>query len=245
MKERYPGKAALCAAFLFTALLIPSLSAAQVSISPIRVDLDKSRTKDIIRVGNQRDSEASYEVEVVAWSQTDDRREIYTPTEDVLAVPPLFTLQPGDEQIVRVGLLTDVDGSTELAYRVFITELADPEQAESEGAAVNMRLRLGVPLFVAPTTLPHATLDYESSRLMDTNLFLRLRNSGNIHVRVSEVQYTAPGAGEADVESAAIYILAGQSAYVPVALPDGRRAGTVRLVTDTLGVVEYDLASLD
>jgi fimbrial chaperone protein len=245
MNERYPWKAALCAAFLVTGLLNSSLSGAQVSISPVRINLDQSQTKDTIRVGNQRDTEASYEIEVVAWSQTDDRREIYTPTEDVIAVPPLFTLKPGDEQVVRVGLLTDVDDSTERAYRVFITELADPDDAEVEGAAVNMRLRLGVPLFVAPTALPHATLDFENSMQLEDNLFMRLRNSGNTHVRVSEIHFLAPNLTEPAVESAAIYILAGKSAYVPVVLTDGKLEGTVHLVTDTLGIVEYDLASLD
>jgi fimbrial chaperone protein len=207
----------------------------------VRIDLSDDHTKDVIRVSSQADSTMSYQVEIVAWSQSEDRREIYTPTDEVIAVPPLFTLQPGEEQIVRIGMLTDADSSNERSYRMFITELAAPQEEENNMTGVNMRLRLGIPVFIAPHALPYATLDYFDSKQMNDQLFMQLRNSGNTHVRISEIQFLAPGAEQADIESAAIYILAGQTAYVPVVLPGTRRVGRVTLVTDTLGTVEYEL----
>lgn len=243
MNERYLGKAVLCAAFLLIFGGMPSAAIAQVAISPVRVDLSDDHTKDVIQISSQADKTMSYEVEIVSWSQSEERREIYSPTDDILAVPPLFTLQPGEEQIVRIGMLTDANPSTEQSYRMFITELAGPQEEVAKSTGVNMRLRLGVPVFVAPRALPVATLDHIDSRQMENQLFMQMRNNGNTHVRISEVRFHSPGASEPQGEAAAIYILAGQTAYIPVALPDSRREGKVTLVTDTLGTVEYELSA--
>lgn len=243
MKERYIGKAVLCTAFLLIFWGPLTTAEAQVAISPIRVDLSDDHTKDVIRISSQASSTMSYQVEIVSWSQSDERREIYEPTDEVLVVPPLFTLQPGEEQIVRVGMLTDADPSVERSYRMFITELAAPQEEKREVTGVNMRLRLGVPVFVAARALPSASLEHIGSKQMENQLFMQMHNSGNTHVRISEVQFHAPGAEEPQIESAAIYILAGQSGYVPIVLPDTRRAGKVTLVTDTLGNVEYELSA--
>ena len=140
MNERSKGKAAITAAFLIFSVLLATTGYASLNISPLRVELSGDHDKDVIRITNQESSTKSYQVEVVSWSQTDEKREVYSPTEDILAVPPLFTMNPGEDQIIRVGLLTDPDSSTEQSYRLFITELAPPEEEKTESA------RLFVPL---------------------------------------------------------------------------------------------------
>jgi len=243
MNERYLWKAVLGTAFLLILGGHLLTAEAQVAISPVRIDLSDDHNKDVIRISSQSETTVSYQVEIVSWSQSEERREIYSPTEDVLAVPPLFTLPPGEEQIVRVGLLTDADPSTEQSYRMFITELAGPQEEKAETTGVNMRLRLGIPVFVAPRALPNSSLNLVDSRQIENQLFMQMQNSGNTHVRISEVQLHTPGIEGPQIESAAIYILAGQSGYVPVVLPDSRREGKVTLVTDTLGNVEYELSA--
>ena len=111
--ERYSGKAAVIAAFLLFSGGFVTDAAAQVAVSPVRVDLSEHHDKDEVRITNQESETRSFEVEIVAWSQTDERREVYSPTEDIIAVPPLFTLEPGEEQVVRVGMLTEADPSVE------------------------------------------------------------------------------------------------------------------------------------
>lgn len=241
MKERYTWKAAVGAAFLFISAVLSNPALAQVAVSPVRIDLSDEHTKDVIHITNQDATTKSFEVELVAWSQTDDRREVYTPTEDILAVPPLFSLEPGEQQIVRIGMMTGADPSVERSYRMFVTELAPPQAEKVQATGVNLRLRLGIPVFVAPKALPYATLEHFDSMQIEDQLFLHLRNRGNTHVKVSEVRYLAPGMAEPEIESAVIYILAGQTGYVPVVLADGRRGGKVTLVTDALGNMEYEL----
>ena len=105
MAERYSSKAAVSAALLFFFINAASIAHAAISVSPVRLDLSVTNDKEVIRVSNHEDRQKSYQVEVVAWSQGEGKPEIYAPTDAVLAVPPLFTLQPGDEQLVRVGML--------------------------------------------------------------------------------------------------------------------------------------------
>lgn len=243
MNERYLRKAAFFAAFLLISVGQVNQASAQVAVSPVRIELSNDHSKDVVRVINQVDKTMSYQVEVVAWSQTNERREIYTPTEDIIAVPPLFSIAPGEEQIIRLGMISDADASVERSYRMFITELAPQQEEESRSTGVNMRLQLGIPVFVSPSALPNAALDYFDSRQIENQLFMQMRNSGNTHVKISEIHYLAPGKEEPQAAPAAIYILAGQTGFVPITLPSGKREGTVSLLTDTLGTVEYDLSA--
>lgn len=244
MSERSPWKAVRRTAFLLISSTLFSAAHAQLAISPVRVDLGSDNTKDVIRVTSQAADARSYEVEVVAWSQQGDEREIYAPTEEVLAVPPLFTLEPGAEQIVRIGMVSGADPAVERAYRMFITELAPPQQEEREQTGVNVRVRLGIPVFVAPEAEQRAALALIDGQQSGETMRLRFKNAGNMHVRISEVRYLPPGAEKPEVEAAAVYILAGQGGSLPVTVPGARRGGTVTLVTDTLGDVEYDLSAL-
>lgn len=240
--ERYSGKAAVIAAFLLISGGFVTEAAAQVAVSPLRIDLNDHHNKDEVRITNQESGPRSYEVEIVAWSQTDERREVYSPTEDIIAVPPLFTLAPGEEQVVRVGMLTEADPSIERSYRMFVTELASPQPEEQSTSGIKMRLQFGLPVFVAPAALPSASLDYFDSMRIDDQFFMHLRNHGNTHVKISEVQYLAPGKEEPVTAPAVIYILARQTGYVSVELPGDAVEGKVTLVTDTLGDLEYELS---
>jgi len=242
MTERYFRKAAGLAAFLFIFLGAGSMALASISVSPVRLDLDASHDKDVIRVTNQEDRQKSYQVEVVAWSQTADDPEVYAPTEAILAVPPLFTLQPGEEQLVRIGLLEAPDAGREQSYRVFITEIAPPQPEVSASSGVSMRLQIGVPLFVAPSGLPRASFDLVGTENIGGKLYARFQNNGNIHVKVSEIRYLASGIEDEVTEPTATYVHAGQSGLLAVPSHDGRAAGTLTVVTDSLGTLEYDLA---
>ena len=75
MIERYSRKAAVIAAFLFTLALFAQGAHASIDVSPVRLDLSESHDKDVIHIGNRDETGKSYQVEVVAWSQTDERRE--------------------------------------------------------------------------------------------------------------------------------------------------------------------------
>lgn len=244
MKERANRKAASIAAFLVVLGMAASSAYGSLSVSPVRVVLGDDHDKDVVRIANQESSAKSYEVEIVAWSQTEERREAYAPTDDILAVPPLFSLNPGEEQLLRVGMLVPADADTERSYRMFITELAPPETEKTEKAetsGITMRLQIGIPVFVTPNAAPTSTLEFVKLTQVAEQQVIQFRNSGNTHVKVTEVQYLAPGSIDAVVTPALVYILAGQMAYLPLRASSNKLAGTFSIVTENNGTLHYDL----
>ena len=240
--ERFTGKAAALAAFLTCLLGSAGVANASVAISPVLIELSEQGTKEVVRVTNTSDAAKSFEVTTVAWSQSEKEREIYADTDELLAVPPLFTLQPGESQNVRVGLMRRASETTELAYRVFFTELAPPEIEEEATTGINMRLRFGVPVFVAPLAEVSTSVEFVGLSIVDGHTFMELKNTGNVRIKVNEIRYLAPFANEKEVTPAVFYLHAGKTGYLPVELPGESASGTVELVTDTAGVLEYVLS---
>ena len=83
-----------------------------------------------------------------AWSQDGGADELVE-TQELLAVPPLVTIPPGERQIVRIGHLATPSPDLEKSFRVIVTELP-PNAGGGSGSALSMRLRLSIPVFVAP-----------------------------------------------------------------------------------------------
>ncbi|MDJ0813868.1 MAG: fimbria/pilus periplasmic chaperone [Woeseiaceae bacterium] len=241
--ERNARKAAFFAAFLL--LLGTSAAAlASVNVSPVLLEMSESKDKDVVRVTNSSGVAKSFEVNAVTWTQSDQEREIYSATDDVLAVPPLFTLQPGQTQVVRIGLMRPVDETTELAYRVFFTELAPPETSD-ENNGVNMRLRFGIPVFVAPLAPAHSAVQLVQLATLGNQTAVQLRNSGNVRVKVMEIRYLPSPESAPEVTPAVFYLHPGMTGYLPVDIPGANATGTLELVTDTAGVLKYVLAELE
>jgi len=238
MTERYRGKAARVAAFLF---LLAGVAEAAVDISPVRLDLGDGHSRDILRFGNQGAVTQSYEVEVMRWTQSVDGRDEYEPTDDLIAVPPVFTLEPGETQVIRVGMLGSASPDREMAYRIFITELAPPQPDEPTSSGVSMRLRLGVPVFVAPSGESLASIEWTGVERDGDRMYLGLRNAGNVHVKVTEVKHVAPEMQEESTQPALLYLLPGHDGRVAVDLPQGNAVGSILLETDTAGTLEYAL----
>ena len=240
--ERHTGKAAVTAAFLILLAAFPLAAAASVSISPVLLELSARHDKDVLRVANASDAAKSFEINVVGWTQSEAQREIYADSADLVAVPPLFTLEPGAEQVVRIGLMRNPDPQTEMAYRVFITELAPPDNEDRTQSGINMRLRFGVPVFVAPLAEGAAALDFTGLESISGHTFMKLANSGNVRVKITEIRYRPPLEEHSASATASFYLHPGKSGLLPLAFPDLSAGGTIELVTDTAGVLEYALA---
>lgn len=243
MMERFNRKAVLCTAFLVFFSMYSGPSLAGMGVSPVLVNLSDQITKGAVEVSNQDDISRSYQVEIVAWSQTEEQREEYAPTEDVLVVPPLFTLGPGESQQVRVGMLAPADPDVERAFRMFITELEPPPISGEKKVGLTMRLQMGLPVFIAPASAkPKVALQYAASFKADSEVFVRFRNDGNVHIKVTEVRFKARGSDEWLKKPSVFYMLPGSTGLLPFALPEGASAGTMVIVTDTRGELTYELA---
>ena len=86
------------AACLFSA----ASSAGSFNVAPIRIELPAARRAASIEVQNSGDAAAQLQVERFLWKRDNGGDDDLEATEAFLVTPPIFTLQPGQRQIVRV-----------------------------------------------------------------------------------------------------------------------------------------------
>ncbi|MDH3507704.1 MAG: fimbria/pilus periplasmic chaperone [Gammaproteobacteria bacterium] len=159
-------------------------AAASLDVNPVLVDIVVPTEPVELRVTNTGTDDLSLQIDTRIWTQTADGTDDLNFTDLLLAVPPLFTVTPGEQQIVRIGYLGAPSEDFEMSFRLLLTELAPPA-AERDRSALNMRMQLSIPVFVAPLSgvaAPQIVLDSIEPATDGANL--TLRNTGNAHAKV-------------------------------------------------------------
>ena len=128
------------------ALLLGSTlaEAASLSVVPISVDVVRPAAIGTVTLRNRESRPLSAQVRVFRWTQVDgeDRLE---PTEDVVASPPIVTINSGADYVVRLERIAAREIAGEEAYRAVIDELPNPNRQRN--GAIALVLRYLVPVF--------------------------------------------------------------------------------------------------
>jgi fimbrial chaperone protein len=199
-------------AFRFAATLaalfaLSDALAGSFSVAPVRLDVRMPRRAVSFEVQNTGDRPAQIQVERYRWVADNGGDDQLEPTEDVIATPPIFTLSPGQKQIVRVLVFGAQDPAREGTYRVILQEtpLNDPPPN-----AVRALLRISMPLFITPQG---AKPDIVWTAGRDGERWsLTMENVGNAHAQITAAR---TGAGES-VDRARGYLLPGEKRRVTV-----------------------------
>jgi len=125
---RSTGMAASCWLILGAGFAIPA-SAGSLKINPVHINLPAANKSVSLKMTNGAAANVSVRVLTYGWTQVDGR-DVYTPTNNVIVSPPIFTIAPGATQLVRVGLRTPA--SSPQAYRLVVEEV--PEAGPAGGA---------------------------------------------------------------------------------------------------------------
>lgn len=197
--------AALMAAFLFAS----EAFAGSFTVAPIRLELKQPRRAVSMEVQNTGDRPAQIQVERYRWIADRDGEDQLEPTEEVIATPPIFTLAPGQKQIVRVIAFGAPDPAKEAAYRVILQETALDDPPPN---VVRALLRISIPMFITPAGA-RPSLALTSIREGDA-WWLSLENAGNAHAQITGAR-TAGG----DPIKANGYLLPGERRRVRIPAP--------------------------
>jgi fimbrial chaperone protein len=193
------------------AFLLPGFAtAAGWNIDPVRIELSQEQQTAALTITNDSDQPTSIQIQAVDWSQVDGK-DVFSPTREILISPPLVTIAPKAEQIIRVALRRPADSSSELAYRINLQELPPPPSPEFVG--VQVALRIGLPVFVQSQkggVAPKAI--WKVTKVADDTLKVEVRNQGTAHIQISDFAlYVAGGEKPITDESVSSYVLAGQT----------------------------------
>jgi len=186
--RRYAGLLACMAG----CLLGPPALAASLQVSPVTIDLQARQNSEGLWLSNSGTQPLQAQVRVYAWVQ-EGGEDLLKPTNDMVASPPMLTIQPGQRQIVRLVRVGagQAPPSMEKAYRVVMDELPVGEGAEG----VKFVLRYSVPIFIAPpTTEPAARGQAIAAPPLDWGLqdgpagvVLTASNKGRVRAKVTNV----------------------------------------------------------
>lgn len=168
--------------FILLALLTPTSNALAVpglTVMPMRVNLDNKQRSDQLTVTNNGTTPRLLHVEAKLWEQGEGK-DRYTSTDALLVVPPLLRVEAGDEKVVRLGLRGILSGTREHAFRIFFTEVP-PKITKTAGPAVQITVRIGVPVYANAAAPPKAT----TQAAADAGLTATARLGGAKHVHLT------------------------------------------------------------
>lgn len=229
---------ALCAAVL---VCQTAAWAGSFQVNPIRVDLTPRAQTAALSVKNTGEESVVVQVSLEAWSQ-DSEKDVYTATKELLATPPVMTIPPNEERIVRVGLRRAPDRARELSYRLFLQEVPPPPKPGFQGLVV--ALRIGLPVFVAPAQGQAAPrIVWKGTRMPDGKLKISATNEGTAHLQVADISVATADTGNTVANHSGLtYVLPDQRREwtMPLTAPLGASRIRVKAVTDA-GNLDADI----
>lgn len=159
-------------------------SAGGLSIWPVQVNLTADGSVQELQVNNPSDERSYVQVMAVEWHAPENINEA-PHVEAILAVPPVFELDPDGNQLVRLAVRGPMDDSVERSYKLVITEV--PRTAGLIPNSLAIAARMTLPIFVTPegaVPVPVWTLQEHDKGKPS----LMLANQGSAHIRVNNIQ---------------------------------------------------------
>lgn len=212
-----PHRLLTAAAFAWC-LTAPLAQAATLQISPVMVDMSADANATGITLKNPGEKPLFGQVRVFRWDQANGE-DTLTPTQDLVASPPLIQIAAHADQLVRLVRTITQPSTAEQGYRVLIDELPEPDAAPTSG--VTIRLRYSVPVFVEPPAdIGQPKLSWHLSRGPQSWL-LRVGNAGKKRAQIAAVELIDHAGNTYVVNKGLLgYALAGRERQWPVTLPD-------------------------
>ena len=204
--------------FLIMLLAPFGARAASFQVNPIRVTLSAEHATGVLKVTNASDTPTVVQLAIVAWSQKHNA-DVYTPSRVLLATPPIFTVAPGSQQVVRIGMRAAPDARQESCYRLFLSEVPPAPKPGFRG--VQIALRVGIPVFVEPAVATAPALQWSARHLSANELQVTALNSGTAHAEILKLTVSTPGRSRPLLQEFGGYVLPGaqRSWVIKVAAP--------------------------
>lgn len=169
--------------------------AAGLQVAPIGLAFKPATPAQGLWLTNTGSDVLKAQVRVFHWTQNEGKDHL-SPTQALVASPPMLSLAPGARQLVRVIRTDTTDSSThEEAFRVLVDELPPAQQTGQTG--VRYVMRHSIPVFVDSSAQAldaaavAAALHWSLVR-EDDGIALQVRNTGTRHAQISAATLLPP-----------------------------------------------------
>ncbi|HUN83564.1 MAG TPA: fimbria/pilus periplasmic chaperone [Terracidiphilus sp.] len=199
---------AVICAFAATLVFVLTGSAAEaqaLSVQPVNVFLAPGQRATTVTVSNQGTSKTAVQIRAYSWKQQNGDDQL-TASDQVVISPPIATIPPGGNQVVRLILrLPPLEGDQEFSYRIIVDQIPPP----AEPGIVHIVLRLSIPIFAEPTKRAAPNVQFHLE-VNDGELYLVGINNGLRHDVLRDIELsTSDGRKLKPVPGSSPYILAG------------------------------------
>lgn len=196
------------APLLFAVAISSAAHGASLRIAPILIEATEPVRTATVILRNEGDKAITVQARILRWRQTNgaDRLE---PTTSVVTSPPIGTIAPGAENIVRI-VRTDTGKVTgEESYRLIIDQLPDP--GDRKPNVVNLLIRHSIPVFFSAADSTKPRLTWTAAR-SNGRILVSATNTGSTHIRISDFGLKARDGRELVRANGLVgYVLAGST----------------------------------
>lgn len=179
LKNRSECRGVAVLALLGALLPISGVRAGSFSVDPVQVNLPANERVASLTIHNSGATPVSIQVHAMTWNQVAGVDK-YSSTDNVIISPPIFTIQPGAKQLIRVAVK---NRSQATAYRLIAEEI--PLQKAAAGQ-VQVLLRLDLPMFPERRDAK-PDVHWRAVSMSGGGTSIEGQNSGSGHERVTEI----------------------------------------------------------
>ena len=217
---------------IFAVLGLPQPGYA-VTLMPLTLVMEQSKAVVSLHVRNDEAQAKIFEVQAFHWSQ-DDGEDVLELASDLVVTPPIMKLAPGEEKIIRVGVMRKNSNRTqEKAYRLLLKDITP---IALEGGELRLRMQYLLPLFMSPDR-PQSELQLIEIAAPDKSGCIQITNAGNIHAKLV---WTAPGSTPQSISPTQRYVLAGAQLLI---CPDDPAIHGERLIAGITSAYQNEVTS--
>ena len=134
----------LAAMLAFACLAVTDVGAASLRVAPIELAVTGGAVTTTLRVWNNDKAAVQVQVRVFRWTRKNGE-DILTATKDVVVSPPISTLKPGAENLIRIVRVAKAPVGEREFYRVLVDQL--PNAKGNKAGVVSVLVRHAIPLY--------------------------------------------------------------------------------------------------
>lgn len=198
-------------AFAVTALTVFGASLAHadsLQVAPVNIEMKAMSAATSLTLRNSGKRAIKAQIRVFSWSQVAGEEKL-EPTKDIVASPPMATVEPGKDFVVRVVRLNPQPAASEETYRIIVDEI--PGANPVKGSGLELSFRYSIPVFVASQSGGKTDLIWTTAK-RDGKTVITATNNGDRHVRISDFKVADLSGKQATItKGLAGYVLARSS----------------------------------
>lgn len=227
--------AVIAATLLAGMALAAPAEAGSLRVSPILIE---GTGRTTLTLQNKDNRPLNVQVRVFKWTQVGGEDKL-VPTNEVVASPPVVTVSPNQDYVVRLQRQAAAPPTQEDAYRVVVDQLPNPNRQRN--GTVEVVLRFLVPAFFGSPDISQPRLRW-SLQSRGGRRVLVAENSGDRRIQLTNLALKSGGKTVNVQKGLAGYVLGRSQKVWPVAGNVGGGPGTMVISMSDRGAINAALS---